>query len=386
MQKKRLGVSWLLALGVLFIGFLSWYWFGAMAYQTDTPSYINATLLWAGDSNIPDRLFRLSKPLSLLIPLLLYHFLGLSVVIGLYLQQYLAYAASSYLVYQILKKQLPKQAAYGVLAYLLCQPMAVYGLALLTDGLGWCLLLLGIYGCQQLFDSSKSSLWLAFFLGCYLGLACFVKESIVMAGIFTAWWILFSKHYTFSRKIALYSSIALGGILVLGIGNWLTYIYWDCSLIQWIQFGQDSPPAFSWKGFVAQAYHCIDAYWWLFGLGCWAAWQQRDKFPPTFWAYAATAASGWILLPLTWPYLYDRILFMLVPVMLPFIALGIGRLGAWAWFLLLSCGISQLWMTHCIYFYQQQGWIVWHGLFFMGIFLVFLGLEHLSTKHKNHLP
>ena len=375
MSAKRLCLPPRLAFGVFLITLLSLYWFWAMAYQTDSPSYVNAVLLWAGEPVAPDRLFRLSKPLSLLFPLLAYRLFGLSVLAGLFIQQYLAYWFSSYLVYQLLKKITPSQAAYGTLAYLFCQPMAVYGLAYLTDGLGWCLLLFGLYWSQQLFSKSPLPYWRCLVFGLYLGMACFVKESVVVAGIFTAWWVLFNKNYSFSSKFLIYSSITLGGLLALAVGNALTYFYWDSSLIQWIQFGQDSPPPFHWKGFITQAYHTLDAYWWLFLGGCWIAWQQRMRLPFVFWAYAATLLSGWLLLPLTWPYLYDRILFMLVPTMLPFLALGIGALRRGAWPLLVLCGCSQLWVTHCIYFHQQEGLIFLHGLFFLCLFLVIAFME-----------
>lgn len=367
---ERPWMPWRLALGVVGVSLLSLYWFWAMAYQTDSPSYVNAVLLWAGEPAAPDRLFRLSKPLSLLFPLLTYRLFGLSVLGGLFLQQYLAYCWSSYLVYQLLKKIVPPHAAYGTIAYLLCQPMAVYGLAFLTDGLGWCLLLQGLWWGQQLLEKDTPSLGRCVLFGGYLGAACFVKESVVVAGIFTAWWALLQQKKHPLTLLATYGSIAFGGILVLVLGNLLTYFYWDSSLVQWIQFGQDTPPPFSLKGFLAQAYHTLDAFWWLFLGGCWLAWRQRAALPSVFWAYAATLCSGWLLLPLTWPYLYDRILFMLVPPMLPFLALGIGALGRWAWPILLLAGGSQLWVTHQIYFHQQQGLIIGHGLLFFALFLV----------------
>lgn len=385
---ERLLMPCRLALGVLLVSWLSLYWFWAMAYQTDSPSYVNAILLWAGEPAAPDRLFRLSKPLSLLFPLLIYRLLGISILSGLFLQQYIAYCYSSCLIYHLLKKNFPQQsayAAYGTLAYLLCQPMAVYGLAFLTDGLGWCLLLLGFWWTQKIFSTSSPKLEVCFAFGSYLGMACFVKESVVVAGIFTAWWVLLKKEYRVPQMTAIYSSIALGGLLVLALGNALTYYSWNSSLIQWIQFGQDSPPPFSWKGFLKQAYHTLDAYWWLFLGGCWTAWQQRTYLPFIWKTYAATLLSGWLLLPLTWPYLYDRILFMLVPPMLPFLALGVGALGRFAWPLLLLSGCSQLGVTHAIYFHQQQGWITIQGLVFLFLFSTATLLERKRVVALNQL-
>jgi hypothetical protein len=380
---KRPFLPWGLLLGVLLSSGLSLYWFSAMAYQTDSPSYVNAVLIWAGDSNIPDRLFRLSKPLSLLFPLLAYCWLGWSVPTGLFMQQYLAYCCSAVLIYNLLQyifgRRSP-EAVYGTLLYFFCQPMAVYGLAFLTDGLGWCLLLLGLWWSQRLIGSQVPRLWTTFLFGFFLGTACFVKESVVVAGLFTGWWILLQRRWSFFQQLAVCGSIALGGLLALALGNGLTYWYWGSSLVQWLQFGQDTPPPFSWRGFLAQAYHTLDAYWWLFLAGVFMTWRKRAELPVVLWAYAASLACGWLLLPLTWPYLYDRILFMLVPVMLPFLALGAAGLGRWAWPLLLAAGVSQLWVTHGIYFHQQAGWIVGQGLFFLVIF----GLAYIRVGRVLH--
>lgn len=374
-----------LMVGVLAISALSLYWFWAMAYQTDTPSYVNAVLLWAGDSTTPDRLFRLSKPLSLLLPLLTYWLFGWSVLTGIFLQQYIAYCCSGVLLYTLLTSIFGKKkslAAYGCIAYFLCQPMAVYGLAFLTDGLGWCLLLLGLWWSQRLIGAKVPAWYRAVAFGLFLGTACFVKESVVVAGLFTAWWILLQRHWSFGQQLWVYTAIAIGGLLALAVGNGLTFYFWDVSLVQWLQFGQDTPPPFSWKGFLAQAYHTIDAYWWLFLLGLVTAWQQRKQLPIVLWAYLATLLSGWLLLPLTWPYLYDRILFMLVPVMLPFLALGTVRLGRLAWPLLLLSGITQLWVTQGIYFHQRQGWIVGQGLLFLGLFSIVVLVEHRRSAKR----
>ena len=148
------------------------------------------------------------------------------------------------------------------------------------------------------------------------------------------------------------------GVLLLASG--LTAWFWDSSLWAWIQFGRSAPPPFTWKGFLAQAYHTLDGFWWLLPLGGWVLWLNPKH--SLLWVSLATAGLGWLLLPLVWPYTYDRILFMLVPLLLPLLAQGAQLLGRWAIPLLLLGGVGHLLITYFIYRHQIQGLIVPFGL------------------------
>ena len=365
----------------LWWGAVLWYstWslllFSLLWYQTDTPSYTNAIHLLAGESAAPDRLFRLSKPLALLFPTLLYQTLGLAPAWGLLLQQYLAYWLGAWALFQWLCHIFEdRQAAlYGLLVYLGLQPLAVYGLAMLTDGLGWCLLLWGLYLGQVVLWQARWQFSTLLGLGLYWGLACFVKESILVAGLWGAGLILLRPNWSLLQKMGAY--VLLGTVfgLVLILGNvWTTWM-WEVSLWSWIQFGRTAPPAFSWWGLLAQAYHTLDGFWWLVVLGSTQLWRYRDQ--QLLWASAGTAALGGLLFPWVWPYGYDRILLMLVPLALPLMVVGARLLQPWTLPLLLLGGAAHLLMTYLIYAHQIGGLLVPYGIGY-GLLLLWTLWKH----------
>ena len=73
-----------------------------IAYQTDTPGFINAVYLLLNDNAEADLLFRLTKPLSLILPAFFYSFFKLPVDYGLFLQQLFAYWLSALFLYKII--------------------------------------------------------------------------------------------------------------------------------------------------------------------------------------------------------------------------------------------------------------------------------------------
>lgn len=359
--------------------FPRWWWMAVFFYssfslclfqflweQTDTASYTNAIRLLAGESGAPDRLFRLTKPLALLFPAACYRWLGLAPMWGLWLQQYLAYWLGAGLLYCWLRRLFPQRfylAQYGVLAYLGMQPLAVYGLAMLTDGLGWCAFLWGLYAAQRVLWEHQWRLGPLLGLGLYWGLACLVKESVLVAGLWGAWLVLLRVDWAGHQKLGAYALLGSGfaGGLILSMA-WTKWS-WGISLLDWIRFGQQTPPPFSWSGFGAQAYHTLDAFWWLVGLGMLSLIWHRPT-PRLLWVSVGSTLSGWMIFPWVWPYCYDRILFMLVPPLLPLLAWGSRLLGRWALRLLVLGGIGHLLITYTIYRYQVGGLIIPFGLFY----------------------
>lgn len=349
---------------VLGYSLLSFVLFAFLWEQTDTASYVNAVYLLSGDTTVPDdRLFRLSKPLALILPTLLYQWTGLLPHWGLLLQQYLAYWIGAWALYQWLfalfsDRQL---ASYGLLAYLGMQPLAVYGLAMLTDGAGWAALLFGLYAAQAVLWSRTWSWKPILCLGMYWGGACFIKESVVVAGLWAAGLVWWQVDWAWRQKWSAYGLLSIGFISVLIVGNCCTAWLWERSLWSWVQFGRTAPPPFSWQGFLAQAYHTLDSFWWLVVLGIGQSWQHHRQ-ARWYWVSLTTAGLGWLLFPWIWFYSYDRILFMLVPLLLPLLALGARALGRGAIPLLLLGGLTHLLSTFLIYRYQISGLLIPFGL------------------------
>jgi hypothetical protein len=346
--------------------------FSFMWHQTDSQSFINAVELLLGESTQADRLFRRSKPLSLLFPTFLYLLFELPIQYGFLLQQFSAYWLSAIFLYKIVAFISSKESlAYlAMLAYILCQPMAVYGLAILTDGLGWSWMLFGIWLSLKIISSSKLSTPHLALLGIFMGLGFFIKESIIVTGIFTFFLLLLSPQHKLKAKTMAYSIIGSTFLITFFIGNYLTDLYWGISIFDWIQFGQSDPPPFYWMGFINQSYHSIDLYWFLFIIGFVKS-LTSCKWTVPHYALLLTLISGWCLLPFFWPYLYDRILFMLVPFMVFWIALGAAHFKAFALPLVLFAGFTNLLVAFFIYKYQISGLIVGSAVVFC--LLLFVG-------------
>lgn len=356
-----------------------------MAYQTDSSSFINAVELLLGESTSPDRLFRRSKPLSLLIPAFFYLSIDLPIQYGFLVQQFLAYWLSAIFLYKIVLFISSKESiAYiAMLAYILCQPMAVYGLAILTDGLGWCWMLVGSWLSLKFLTTSKLSYFHLAVLGFFMGLGFFIKESIVITGIFTFFLLLLSPQHTFKAKLIAYSVIGSFFLATFFIGNYLIHLSWGISIFDWIKFGQSTPPPFSWKSFITQSYHTIDLYWFLFVIGLVKSissykWTYLDQ------ALFLTLISGWCLLPLFWPYLYDRILFMMVPFMVLWIAIGAMQFQSFALILVLFAGLTNLLVAFFIYKYQTSGLITACALTFcLLLFVTHFLKDRKQTQKKS---
>lgn len=351
-----------------------------MAYQTDTPSFVQAIELWLGKSTTPDRLFRLSKPLALLIPTGLHLFLDLPIIYGLLLQQLVAYWIGAIILYNILSQLLESHqlALISVVAYLLCQPLSVYGLAMLTDGLGWTWSLIAVSLAVSTLQSNPPSLAKLGLLGLFFGLGLFIKESILLAGMFAFFLILIHQEYTWKQKVYFYFIIGNTFIATFLLGSYLVYYCFGQSLFQWINFGHSDPPPFLLVNFIKQAYHTLDTYWILILIGSINFIMTKNKSQPLT-AMLLTAISSWLLLPFFWPYLYDRILFMIVPYMIFMIGFSIQSLGNNAYLLVLLGGITNVLSTFLIYKYQIPYLITINFIVF-GILCLVLFLKNKKAR------
>lgn len=354
-----------------------------MAYQTDTPGFVNAVYLLLNDNAETDLLFRLTKPLALILPAFFYSFFAIPVVYGLFLQQLFAYWLSAFFLYKIINYLTQRQdlAYLGMLAFVLCQPVSVYGLAMLTDGLGWCWAILGIWLSLIVIDSPTQKPMHLLFLGLYLGLGLFIKESVAVTGVFIFYHILINNNFSWIQKSKAYFYIGVGFTISFLLGNYLVYRLWGESLLQWIEFGHSSPPGFSLIAFIQQSYHALDVYWFLviFGVASFFKTISEQKQIRTgLISMILSACSIWIVLPLVWPYWSDRILFMAAPFLVVWIALGADLFGKMALPLVAIGGIMNVLVVFGIYKYNI-GLIVSSAL----VFLLLMFAAYLFNYYKK---
>jgi hypothetical protein len=352
-----------------------------MAYQTDSSSFIHAVELLLGESAPPDRLFRRSKPLSLLLPAFLYLVVELPIQYGFLVQQFLTYWLSAIFLYKIILFISSKESfAYlAMLAYLLCQPMAVYGLAILTDGLGWSWMLIGVWMSLKIISSSKLSVYHLAILGFFMGLGFFIKESIIITGIFTFFLLLIHPQHNLKAKLVAYGSIGSSFLISFFIGNYLIDLFWGISIFDWIKFGQSDPPPFSWSSLITQSYHTIDLFWFLFIIGFIKS-ISSNRWTHIHAALFLTLISSWGILPFFWPYLYDRILFMIAPFALFWVATGARHFKALALPLVILAGLTNLLVAFFIYKHQISGLITMSAFIFCLLLLIAHFLKDKSWK------
>jgi hypothetical protein len=149
------------------------------------------------------------------------------------------------------------------------------------------------------------------------------------------------------------------------------------SIFDWIKFGQSDPPPFSWRNFITQSYHTIDLFWFLFIIGFIKS-ISSYKWTAVHYALFLTLISGWGLLPFFWPYLYDRILFMMAPFIVLWIAMGAAHFKAFALPLVLLAGFTNLLVTFFIYKHQVSGLIVLSAV----VFCLLLVVAHFLKDRK----
>ena len=339
---------------------MSSYFFDFMQIQDDTDGYLNALQIGLGQSNDLDRLQRLNKPLALLIPALLHLFLDLSLVKCLLIQQKLAYFGAAFFVfltYEILFQNRDK-AYLALVAFLGCQPLAVYGLAALTDSLGWCYSCIGLYACVRLFQQKEVSATNLFLIGAFIAVGFFIKESVVVVGIWLFFSILFHSN-SLPHILKQYASSGLGFLLILAVGNFLIYQYHQKHFWDWLQFAHTDPPKFSILGYLQQIYRCLDVYWLLVLMGLYSFFRASasKEARVCFWS----GLSCLCLLPLVWPYYNDRILFLVGPVLIYWVVRGLDYLTSARLarlLLVLMGGFINISTAYLIYRYQIEGLIV----------------------------
>ncbi len=331
--------------------------FQFMHLQPDSEGYVNAIKLLLGQAAEADRLQRLNKPLALFFPALLHQYSTISIVNCLIIQQIAAYCVAAYVVFRsyALLMDSSYKGYLAMLAFLGCQPLAVYGMAALTDSLGWCYSCIGLYGLIRLFQKKPVQAYSLFMAGCFIGLGIMIKESVVMVGV----WLFFSIAYqncTWKQKINAYLWSGTGFVLVLGLGSFFVFQYSQKYFWDWWEFAHKSPPSFSYLSFFKQIYRCFDVFWIFILLGLVQFVRQtRSKNACVFFGACLCCCC---LLPLVWPYFNDRILFLVGPIMVYWIVQGVTSFLHLAPIILLIGGCMNLATAYLIYQYQLSGLIL----------------------------
>jgi hypothetical protein len=363
LNKDNFPTPLLLLLTVLGLASLSVYLFAFMHYQTDTASYLNAVEIFMGHDAEKDVSHRIVKIVNYLFPALLYQF-GLDIKYGFFAQQWLSYGGSAFFAYQFFRALNfnPKQAFYGVFAYLTCQCVAIFNFAIMTDGLGWMMELWGLWLSTVLLNElrqKKVNIGLCLQLGLVFGFGLLMKESVLMAGLYLFIGIIWSPA-SFKQKFFLNLWVGLSFLSILISLSVYTELQYGKSMLSWWKFAHTDPITYQqpFKIYFIQLARTLDLHWFwvILGLSLYLReFQQTDfRLKSLFLA----AALGLLIFPFAWPYLTDRIMFMIPILLLPALVRAIQQWSNLGFILLIIGGLANLWMTYEIYYHKQQGYLV----------------------------
>lgn len=385
-RKKNIEIDLklLFALGVFYL--LSVLLFGFMHDQTDTPSYVNATQLFWGFDGEVDRLHRLVKPIALLVPGLFYALLDLPIVYGLFFQQMCCYFGIGIVLYNIFLLLFGDKykAFWGSLLLFGCQPMAIYGIAYLADGLGWFFGLLGIFMGVRILLTKKEQHWHFLKVGTLVGIGFFAKESAAIAGLFLGIHILLNSQIRWINKFKIYAYLGSSFLFIVLVISCFTQVCFDKSMLTWVKFANTNPTYYSWKGCLLQTFRTIDFYWFLVALGAAQIGRTRKtSFPSTLaFNYMLTGLVLLLLLPFVWPYTVDRILFMMSPFILAIAVYSFDLFkGKVAWVVLVGAALN-LGVTFGIYKYALAGWLLKGSLVYISLLGMLLYLSTAKNSSK----
>ena len=375
--------------GLCIVSFLL---FNFMWEQPDTPSYANGAKRLFGFDGEADRLQRLSKPLSLLLPAILYAVFGLDTIYGLWIQELTGYLLCGFLMFHILCSFIPnREHAYlGTLAYMMCQPMAIFGVLPMIDSWGWATSLGGILLSIRVLNRNAFSFWSFSALGWYLGLGFFVKESILVAGAFLFVSILLEKD-SIQSKLKFYLVVGLSFAVAILLMSLFTDAIYGVTFLTWLDFNYTDPIQYEQpvRAYALQTFRSLDLYWLLVMVGLFIFVRQwkRGILPKRHISFVGTGLSCLAIYPFVWPYYFDRIIFMLAPFFMLLVTMSLSYIRRFAVLTILTAGISNLMLAYGIYAYQIKGLIATalggYSFFLLGVLLynaAFLHSWHFKKR------
>lgn len=413
-----------------------WFLFDFLRWaQYDNESYVHAArLLFAIDGGA-NEMGRISKPVFIFLPGLFEKLFDIHPQYIFIVQNVFFFYLNGLLFYKILHKICKNdfQAYMGMLAYITCQPFAVFSLFMMADGSGWFFELLIIYLILQIiFSGSYTKAIQLMGLGAIMVIGMLTKESVAAAIIFSVFIILF---YTVSlqKKIGFLLLLLFTFIILFLLLEWVLYLKYHYSLLDVIRksrYERSYTYYYNLKN-IRQVYRILDVYW-LFFIAAIIVWcgkiyikrnkilhlkdgsqktEDRSRFrlptsvfqlfinttiypifsirnkkvepddeTTTLKASLITLLIVLIILPLGWPYIIDRVLFMAAPFAIIIASYGIIYFKQYALPLTLFAGICNVITQYCIYKYHVENMI---GAVMLIYILLLAAISYRSYKIKS---
>jgi len=286
----------------------------------DAPSYIGGSRLLfdlPGGFNFQGRI---SKPIPLILPGLLEYCFHITPSVVFQLQQYLSYAGCGIFLYLIIHSLTRNRAnaLWISLVYVSCEPLFFFSSFILSDLLGWFLMLAGVYLFLGGFRD-KSNLKI-FFSGIITALGLLSKESAGLAVVFVSLVLLMSPG-SYKNKLQSIVIYFFGTGLLLLMANGFIMYRFNYSLLSRINEGHhDYGFSYYTLSDVKMFGKLLGVFWVLVLPVVYTKLKSAEKQNFILNAFGLTALVCIVILPLLWPAVVDRILFMFIPFLLIYIA------------------------------------------------------------------
>ena len=347
--------------------------------QYDSASYISGTKLLFGIEGGLDVQARISKPLALLFPGLIYTFFGVNIEVGYFIQNLFLFISLVYLVYASYNQLYANRqfARQNVWVYYSLPPFAIFSLFVLTDITGWFFIMLTIFAFGYYKNRMLSGKHY-FILGLIVGVGALFKESALAGGVFASVSILFFSESMFEKisRMILFS-ISLLSCLLLGF--LITEYYSGQSLLArqsglFENYGLSRLYSFS---NLPQLYRVFDLFWIPICIGLY------KKARRGFSSIDKTMLFSGILILIAIPLahadaIHDRILMMSAPFFLYFLPFGTFTRRQQTEMLLISFAVLNISTAFIIYRFNTSSVLLLNFLF--GLFFYSL----LYFKDKKH--
>lgn len=351
--------------------------FGSEFRQPDTTCYIEGARLITGLGGGVDCSYRLLKPLPLIFSGWLEKLTGIDARYGFFLQNLIFYLLASWLIFEIIRIVFKneRQALLAAIIFATTPPFLIFGLAYLTDLMGWFWGILGIY--LTLKFNQKP-----LFIGLAAGIGFLYKESALMGLIFFGGYTLFDNSILFKKKFELWFLAALGFLLPVLASSLIIYKYFNYTFWSWFQFAWQKPYGNEYDivHFVQQLAKTFYLYWPLFAVGLIRIIRERQLVITKF-----TLASGLsLMLWFVWAYPAARIFYLSAPFLVAVASYGALAFGKniGVFLVILAAAVNHF-STLIVIKQQPLGMALVAGAAYLVIFVFFL---IYSSPTRRYFP
>jgi len=348
--------------------------------EFDTQSFVAAARYLFNLEGAYNFQSRLSKPLVLILPGLIEWLTGIHPKFTFLIQNIACYYALIFIIYKTVFfiTKSGQLSLYSVIAYYFCQPFAVFSLFYMVDVVGWFFSFLIIYLTLKKLQTTILIKDIVL-ISIIAGFGMLAKESTIAGFIFLGFFLLFKK-YAWQKKIKHFIIAILAFFIPILIAHYITNYFYNVSIFNRVVNQRiDSGFVYYNLSNSKQLFRILDAYWFLAAIGIVQFIKTRKLFnnKKALFALLAMAIICVITMPI-YPFIVDRILFMIAPALIIFIAMGAYQFKKLGFFVLLFGGLINILVTYIIYKYNFSG-ILRNGLILYGLILFVTYLYSIKT-------